>query len=115
MNITEGLHLNTKVDKINKTHRAIFIGGKNFRDGNTSINVDVNVGNYPIDVEDTDTNNGFSWKQHKGIPNMTLKGNTFKEKMPILMIFITPLISKTQKYKNIKKVNMIENQILECF
>ena len=67
---------------INK-HRAIFIGGKNYRNEKSSVNVDVNVGNYPLDVADTDTNTGYSWKEFKGIPNITLKGNTFLESMPL--------------------------------
>jgi hypothetical protein len=72
-----------KLDKTNKKHRAIFIGGMNNRDGNSKTPVDVNAGNYPIDVNDDDTNNGKSWKQGLGIPNINLKGNTFNSSLPI--------------------------------
>ena len=64
-------------------HRAIFVGGTNYRDGNSSTQVDVNVGNYPLDILDTDTNTGKSYAANQGIPNMTLKGNSFSRKMPI--------------------------------
>ena len=81
--------------------RAIFLGGMNHRDGCSKVCVDVNVGNYPEDVldhpslkpygrgpklEHPDTNNGLSWKEGKGIPNMILKGNTFKPDMPLYPI-----------------------------
>lgn len=51
-----------KIDKTNQKHRAVFIGGMNNRDGNSQVKVDVNVGNYPIDILDTDTNTRKSWK-----------------------------------------------------
>ena len=75
-----------KVDNDNHTNRAIFVGGINKRNNKTSVNVDVNVGNYPVDVADTDTNTGKSWNSGEGIPNMTLKGNSFASSMPIYPI-----------------------------
>ena len=75
-----------KINRNEHTHRAIFIGGHNFRDGNSTIKVDVNAGNYPIDIDDTDTNNGKSWNNHLGIPNITLKGNSFQNNMPLYPI-----------------------------
>jgi hypothetical protein len=67
----------------NKKHRAIFLGGLNNRDGKTSCQVDINAGNYPIDVADTDTNTGLSFSEFKGIPNITLKGNSVSGTMPL--------------------------------
>jgi hypothetical protein len=82
-----------KMDTQKKQHRAVFMGGSNKRgtygdvSGNqqsvSPVNIDVNIGNYPADVADTDTNNGLSWSQYQGVPNMTLKGNSFQGSMPI--------------------------------
>ena len=81
-----------KVDTQTKQHRSVFMGGMNkratYQDGIehksvAPVNIDVNIGNYPVDVADTDTNNGLSWAQYKGIPNMTLKGNSFQGSMPL--------------------------------
>lgn len=57
----------------------------NNRDGNSKVPVDVNVGNYPLDVIETDTNTGKSRKEGLGIPNISLKGNSFKSKIQISM------------------------------
>merc|ERR1711907_553184 len=57
--------------------------GVNNRDGNTSCHVDINAGNYPIDVADTDTNTGKSFSKFEGIPNITLKGNSVSGTMPL--------------------------------
>ena len=89
----------------NNKHRAIFIGGMNNRDGNTSTSVDVNVGNYPIDIEETDTNTGKSWKTGEGIPNMKLKGNTFMSMMPIY-----PLTKQNPEINSSTITNTILNQ-----
>lgn len=72
-----------KVNIEEKTHRAIFLGGHNLRDGNSYLPVDVNAGNYPLDVNEMDTNTGLSWRKYNGIPNMRLKGNTFASEMPV--------------------------------
>ena len=84
-----------KIDPEQKKHRAVFVGGSNNRDGNSSAQVDVNVGNYPVDsgkelLDHTgsgtgvyDTNTGRDWKNGEGIPNINLKGNSFQSKMPI--------------------------------
>lgn len=81
-----------KMDTQNKQHRAVFMGGMNkrgiYQDGTETksvapVSIDVNIGNYPVDVADTDTNNGLSWRQYQGVPNMTLKGNSFQGSMPI--------------------------------
>ena len=76
--------IKTYIDNGDMYHRAIFVGGVNKRaldpSNNpitTTINVDINVGNYPNDVADTNTNTGKSAKLGEGIPNMELKGNTF--------------------------------------
>ena len=79
----------------NCSHRAVFLGGRNYRDGNSVVDIDVNVGNYPIDVEDNNTNTGRSWKQGLGIPNIRLKGSTFFEKLPIY-----PLTLQNPSFKN---------------
>ena len=69
--------------------RAVFVGGKNCRNGNYSIDVDINVGNYPLDagkeiLDSTGTGTGFyatntghEATNGQAIPNMELKGNTF--------------------------------------
>ena len=93
-----------KLDNKNKKHRAIFLGGMNNRDGNSKVPVDVNVGNYPLDVIETDTNTGKSWKDGLGIPNIPLKGNSFKSKMPIY-----PLTEQNPD------INGISSTILEEF
>jgi len=72
-----------KVDTENKKHRAIFLGGHNLRDGSSYLPVDVNVGNYPVDIDEMDTNTGLSWRKYNGIPNMHLKGNSFANEMPV--------------------------------
>lgn len=93
-----------KIDRNSKTHRAIFVGGKNFRDGNSTTNIDVNVGNYPIDVNDNDTNTGKSWKNNLGIPNMTLKGNSFQSQIPLY-----PLTLQNKPIKDAKDNNTLSN------
>lgn len=89
-----------KINRSDYTHRAIFIGGNNYRDGNSTIKVDVNVGNYPIDVEDTDTNTGKSWNNNLGIPNVTLKGNSFQTYMPLYPLTLQNSPIKSAKDNN---------------
>ena len=101
-----------KIDTQKKQHRAVFMGGINKRgtylDGTDNksvapVSIDVNIGNYPVDVADTDTNNGLSWGQYKGVPNMTLKGNSFSGSMPIF-----PLTMQN-KAINDQKANLPSN------
>lgn len=96
-----------KINRNEHTHRAIFIGGNNFRDGNSNIKVDVNVGNYPIDIDDTDTNNGKSWNNHLGIPNITLKGNSFQNNMPLY-----PITLQNSPIKSALDNNTLSNPVL---
>ena len=93
-----------KIDRTERTHRAIFIGGNNFRDGLSTIKVDVNVGNYPFDIHDTDTNNGKSWNNNLGIPNMTLKGNSFQNNMPLY-----PITLQNSPIKSAQDNNTLSN------
>ena len=95
-----------KVDINNKQHRGIFLGGTNYRDGNSQLGVDVNIGNYPLDIDENDTNTGFSWKNYEGIPNIKLKGNSFATNMPIY-----PL---TNQNEPIQLANL-PNELLENF
>ena len=50
----------------------------------TSTIIDIKVENYPADINDFDTNTGLSWKQNKGIANITLSGKSIKPEMPII-------------------------------
>jgi hypothetical protein len=107
-----------KIDTQNKQHRAVFMGGINkrgtYQDGTDNksvapVNIDVNIGNYPIDVADTDTNNGLSWSQYQGVPNITLKGNSFQGSMPIF-----PLTMQN-KAINDQKANLPSNLNLDDY
>jgi hypothetical protein len=93
-------------------HRAIFVGGTNYRDGNSTTQVDVNVGNYPVDVADTDTNTGKSYATNQGIPNMTLKGNSFKSQMPIFPLTktISPEIKANESNINADVLSQFQHE-----
>ena len=93
-------------------HRAIFVGGTNYRDGNSTTQVDVNVGNYPLDITDTDTNTGKKYSENQGIPNMTLKGNSFKSQMPIFPLTKTtsPEIKANESNINATVLSQFQNE-----
>jgi hypothetical protein len=95
-----------KIDTLENKHRSIFVGGHNLRDGTAFVPIDVNAGNYPLDVPELDTNTGLSWKKYLGIPNMKLKGYSFSSEMPIY-----PL---TNNNGSIKIANL-SNSVLEKY
>ena len=90
-------------------HRAIFVGGTNYRDGNSTTQVDVNVGNYPLDVLDTDTNTGKSYASNQGIPNMTLKGNSFSRKITHTPVDVNGMTLHQRNYNNNLSYNGLNN------
>ena len=48
-----------------------------------SFPLNINIANYPDNVDEFDTNNGLSWKNNEGIPNVILSGPLFEDDMPI--------------------------------
>jgi hypothetical protein len=73
-----------QTDKLSGSRRSQTIEGIYYRNNTTSTIIDIKVENYPADINDFDTNTGLSWKQNKGIANITLSGKSIKPEMPII-------------------------------
>ena len=72
-----------QMDTSSNTRRALKLG-LYYRKDKTSTSIDIKVNNYPNCVEEYDTNTGLSWKQNKGIANMTLSGKSVQPKMCLI-------------------------------
>ncbi len=65
--------------------RSQILNGVYYRDKVSFTNIDISVDNYPNSINEFDTNNGLSWKQNKGIANITLSGSSVNsDNMPIV-------------------------------
>ena len=73
-----------QTDHLAGTRRSQIIGGEYYRNIATSTTVDIKVYNYPNCIDEFDTNTGLSWKENKGIANITLSGQSIQSKMPII-------------------------------
>ena len=72
-----------KIDNLNHTINSILFDGTYNNNLGINLPLDINVGNYPNNIDDTDTNTGLSWKNYSGIPNIEIMGNICKNNMPI--------------------------------